>query len=49
MPKQLHIRLEDSLFEALSEYTDSSGQSVQDVISSSIMQLLSNQTQVPGP
>lgn len=45
MAKQLHIRLEDSLFEALSEYTDVSGQSVQDVISSSIMQMLSNQTQ----
>lgn len=45
MTKQLHIRLDDSLFEALSEYTDVSGQSVQDVISSSIMQLLSNQTQ----
>jgi len=45
MAKQLHIRLEDSLFEALSEYTESSGLSVQDVISSSIMQLLSNQTQ----
>jgi len=45
MAKQLHIRLEDSLFEALSEYTDASGQSVQDVISSSIMQMLSSQTQ----
>ncbi len=45
MAKQLHIRLEDSLFEALSEYTDASGQSVQDVISSSIMQMLSSQAQ----
>ena len=45
MAKQIHIRLEDSLFEALSEYTDVSGQSVQDVISSSIMQMLSNQMQ----
>lgn len=45
MAKQLHIRLDDSLFEALSEYTDASGQSVQDVISSSIMQMLSNQAQ----
>lgn len=45
MAKQLHIRLEDSLFEALSEYTNKSGKSVQDVISSSIMQMLSNQIQ----
>lgn len=45
MAKQLHIRLDDALFEALSEYVDKSGQSVQDVISSSIMQFLSNQTQ----
>lgn len=43
MAKQLHIRLEDSLFEALSDYTDSFGQSIQDVVSSSIMQFLSNQ------
>ena len=45
MAKQIHIRLEDSLFESLSEYAELSGQSVQDVISSSIMQLLSAQTQ----
>ncbi len=46
MAKQLHIRLEDTLFKALSKYTNTSGQSVQDVISSSIMQLLSNHTQL---
>ena len=46
MAKQLHIRLDDSLFEALSEYADASEQSVQDVISSSIKQLLSNQAQL---
>lgn len=45
MAKQLHIRLEDSLFEALSEYTELSGLSVQEVITSSLMQLLSNQNQ----
>ena len=45
MAKQIHIRLEDSLFESLSEYAELSGQSVQDVISSSIMQMLSAQTQ----
>ena len=36
MAKQIHIRLDDSLFETLSEYADASGQSVQDIISSSI-------------
>ena len=46
MAKQIHIRLEDPLFEALSDYTEASGLSVQDVISSSLMQLLSNQAQV---
>lgn len=45
MAKQLHIRLEDSLFEALSDYTDATGQSVQDVVSRSIMQMLSSQVQ----
>ena len=45
MTKQLHIRLEDSLFDSLTEYSEISGKSIQEVISSSIMQLLSNQTQ----
>ena len=45
MAKQIHVRLEDSLFEALSEYTSGSGMSVNDFISSSIMQSLSNQFQ----
>lgn len=44
MSKQIHIRLEDSLFQALSEYTERSGLSVNDFISGSIMQALSNQT-----
>lgn len=45
MSKQIHIRLDDSLFQALSEYIERSGLSVNDFISSSIMQTLSNQTQ----
>ncbi len=44
MPKQVHVRLDDAVYEALLEYTDNSGQSVQDVISSSIMHMLSSQT-----
>ncbi len=43
--KQIHVRLDDSLFEALSEYTDKFGLSVNDFIASSIMQTLSNQAQ----
>ena len=45
MSKQIHVRLDDSLFQALSEYTERSGLSVNDFISSSIMQALSNETQ----
>lgn len=41
MEKQIHVRLEDALAEALSEYTEVSGQSAQDFISNEIMQLLS--------
>lgn len=45
MAKQIHVRLEDSLFESLSEYVNSNGTSVNDFIASSIMQSLSNQMQ----
>ena len=45
MAKQIHLRLEDSLFEALAEYTAKNGVSVNDFISNSIMQSLSNQLQ----
>ena len=45
MAKQIHLRLEDSLFEALAEYTAKNGVSANDFISSSIMQSLSNQLQ----
>lgn len=47
MAKQIHLRLEDSLFETLSEYISNNGLSVNDFIASSIMQSLSNQSQ-PG-
>ena len=45
MAKQIHVRLEDSLFESLAEYAAKSGVSVNDFISSSIMQSLSSQMQ----
>lgn len=48
MAKQLHVRLEDSLFESLSEYANHNGVSVNDFIAGSIMQSLSNQSQVGG-
>lgn len=43
MPKQVHIRLEDSLYEALAKYTSESNSSVQDSISTAIIQFLSRQ------
>ena len=45
MAKQIHVRLEDSLFDLLSEYVNSTGLSVNNFISSAIMQSLSNHLQ----
>ena len=46
MAKQIHVRLEDSLFESLSEYTNTNKISINDFIASSIMQSLSTQMQI---
>ena len=43
MAKQIHIRLEDTLYEALSAYTETSGQTVQDCVSGAVMQMLNKQ------
>ena len=43
MSKQIHLRMEDSLYKALSAYTDTTGQSVQDSISDAVMQMLGRQ------
>ena len=43
MSKQVHVRMDDSLYEALSAYTGATGQSVQDCISVAIMQMLGRQ------
>lgn len=43
MAKQIHIRLEDTLYKALSAYTETSGQSVQDCVSGAVMQMLNKQ------
>lgn len=43
MSKQIHIRLEDSVYDALSEYTVDTGQSVQDCVSGALLQMLKRQ------
>ena len=40
MAKLIHIRLDDFLYEALTKYTEEEGQSVQDAVSSAVMQFL---------
>lgn len=40
MAKQVHIRVEDDIYEALSDYTTDRGQSMQDCVSSAIKQML---------
>ncbi len=49
MGKQVHVRLDDSVYEALSEYTGETNSSVQDSVSSAIMQFLKmkNKDSVP--
>ena len=44
MAKQLHFRLDDSVYNALIEYNDVTGSSVQDSISSAVMQFLKAQS-----
>ena len=43
MAKQVHIRLDDTLYEALAEYTNENKSSVQDSVSSALIQFLSKQ------
>lgn len=43
MSKQIHIRLEDSVFDALTKYTGASGQSVQDCVTGALIQMLNKQ------
>lgn len=47
MAKQIHLRLDDAVYEALTAYTAENNQSVQDSISSAVMQFLSQQTKAP--
>ena len=43
MAKQVHVRLEDAVYEALTEYSVSANSSIQDSISSAIMQMIYRQ------
>ena len=47
MAKQIHLRLDDAVYEALTTYTAENNQTVQDSISSAVMQFLSQQTKAP--
>ena len=47
MAKQVHIRVEDELYEALTGYSADKGQSMQDCISSAIKQMLVKVKEVP--
>ena len=44
MAKQIHLRLDDAVYEALNAYTTENNQSVQDSISNALMQFLTQQT-----
>lgn len=47
MAKQIHLRLDDAVYEALSAYTSENNQTVQDSITSAVMQFLSQQSKTP--
>lgn len=49
MSKQIHIRVEDEVYEALTEYSIDKGQSMQDCISSAIKQMLVKVKEVSAP
>lgn len=46
MAKQVHIRLDDAVYEALTGYNDENNTSVQDAVSSAIIQFLKQQNKV---
>ena len=49
MAKQVHIRVEDEVYEALAGYSADKGQSMQDCISSAIKQMLVKVKEIPAP
>lgn len=46
MAKQIHIRLEDSVFDALTKYTGASGQSLQDCVTGALIHMLNKQKNI---
>lgn len=44
MSKQIHVRLDDSVYKALSEYTEETGKSMQESVNSAVMQLLNRKS-----
>lgn len=49
MPKQIHVRLDDALYETLTEYMNDNKSSVQDCVSSAIIQYLTKRTREEVP
>lgn len=49
MAKQVHLRLDDSVYEALAAYTEKNNSSVQDSIASAVIQFLSRKAQETVP
>ena len=49
MARQIHIRLDDAVYEALADYTDDTNTSVQDSVSSAIIQFLKTQKREQTP
>ena len=49
MSKQLHIRLDDTVYEALADYNDETKSSVQDSVSSAIIHFLKQQNKSGVP
>ena len=43
MPKQLHVNLEDAVFEALSSYSAKTGASIKDSVSQALTEFISRQ------
>lgn len=48
MARQFHIRIEDSLYEALSIYSDDAGVSMQESVTTALMQLLAKKEKTAG-
>ena len=48
MAKQIHIRLEDTLYEALAEYTEQTGETVQDCISGAVRKMVQKKVEAPA-